>query len=77
MINITLNFYYINNKIMYLLCYFCRKMPTYKLTYFPIKGLAEPIRFIFSYAGVEFTDYRFDKEKDWPTLKPSNFEISH
>ncbi|XP_015519130.1 glutathione S-transferase-like [Neodiprion pinetum] len=45
-------------------------MPTYKLTYFPIKGLAEPIRFILSYGGVDFVDDRFDRE-DWPKLKPS------
>ncbi|KAL2738530.1 glutathione S-transferase-like [Vespula maculifrons] len=47
-----------------------RKMPSYKLTYFPVKALAEPIRFIFSYAGVEFEDVRFDRE-DWPKIKPS------
>ncbi|KAF7388382.1 hypothetical protein HZH68_012324 [Vespula germanica] len=47
-----------------------RKMPSYKLTYFPVKALAEPIRFIFSYAGVEFEDVRFDRE-DWPKIKPT------
>nr|XP_050860664.1 glutathione S-transferase-like [Vespula vulgaris]XP_050860665.1 glutathione S-transferase-like [Vespula vulgaris] len=45
-------------------------MPSYKLTYFPVKALAEPIRFIFSYAGVEFEDVRFDRE-DWPKIKPT------
>lgn len=46
-------------------------MPSYKLTYFPIKALAEPIRFLFSYAGVEFEDVRFDRN-DWPTkIKPT------
>ena len=44
-------------------------MPHYKLTYFPVKALGEPIRFLFSYGGVEFEDYRFDRE-DWPKLKP-------
>ncbi|XP_076544707.1 uncharacterized protein LOC117601415 [Osmia lignaria lignaria] len=44
-------------------------MPHYKLTYFPGKGLAEAIRFLFSYGGVEFEDYRFNTE-DWPKLKP-------
>ncbi|XP_066602106.1 glutathione S-transferase-like [Prorops nasuta] len=43
--------------------------PKYKITYFPVKALAEPIRFIFSYAGVEFEDDRFDRE-NWPKLKP-------
>ncbi|XP_023248019.1 glutathione S-transferase [Copidosoma floridanum] len=45
-------------------------MPTYKVIYFPVKALAEPIRFLFSYAGVEFIDDRFDREK-WPTIKPT------
>ncbi|XP_015519132.2 glutathione S-transferase-like isoform X1 [Neodiprion virginianus] len=45
-------------------------MPTYKLTYFPTKGVAEPIRFILSYGGVDFVDDRFNRE-DWPKLKPS------
>lgn len=45
-------------------------MPSYKLTYFPIKGLAEPIRLLLSYGGVEFEDDRFNVE-DWPKLKPS------
>ncbi|XP_003703954.2 uncharacterized protein LOC100881165 [Megachile rotundata] len=44
-------------------------MPQYKLTYFPVKALGEPIRFLFSYGGVEFEDFRFNRE-DWPKLKP-------
>ncbi|XP_076656366.1 uncharacterized protein LOC143361011 [Halictus rubicundus] len=44
-------------------------MPTYKLTYFPVTALGEPIRFLLSYGGAEFEDYRFDK-KDWPKIKP-------
>jgi len=44
--------------------------PTYKLTYFNVKGLGEPIRFLLSYGGVEFEDHRIDKE-EWPQLKPS------
>jgi hypothetical protein len=43
--------------------------PTYKLIYFPVKALAEPIRFLLSYGGVEFEDYRFEREQ-WPQLKP-------
>ncbi|XP_066254758.1 glutathione S-transferase-like [Euwallacea similis] len=42
--------------------------PKYKLTYFPIAGLAEQIRFLFSYGGIEFEDHRIDPES-WPTLK--------
>ncbi|XP_015183848.1 PREDICTED: glutathione S-transferase-like [Polistes dominula] len=46
-------------------------MPSYKLTYFAGKGLAESIRFIFSYAGVEFEDDTFDSN-DWLTkIKPT------
>jgi len=45
-------------------------MPSYKLIYFPITALAEPIRLLFNYAGIEFEDERFDKE-DWPKLKPT------
>lgn len=36
----------------------------YKLTYFPIKGLAEPNRFLLVYLGEDFEDYRFDRD-DW------------
>ncbi|KAK0182785.1 hypothetical protein PV327_000884 [Microctonus hyperodae] len=45
-------------------------MPSYKITYFPVKALAEPIRFILSYAGVEFEDERFERE-NWPKIKPN------
>ncbi|OAD57199.1 Glutathione S-transferase [Eufriesea mexicana] len=45
-------------------------MPSYKLTYFPVKGLGEPIRFLFSYAGIPFEDDRFTTE-DWPKIKPT------
>lgn len=47
-------------------------MPSYKLIYFPITALAEPIRFLLNYAGIEFEDERFDR-KDWPKLKPSMY----
>jgi hypothetical protein len=43
--------------------------PTYKLTYFNVKGLGEPIRCRLSYGGVEFEDHRVEKE-DWPQIKP-------
>nr|AUO28662.1 glutathione S-transferase sigma [Lasioderma serricorne]QWV59558.1 glutathione S-transferase sigma 1 [Lasioderma serricorne] len=43
---------------------------TYKLTYFPVKALAEPIRFLLRYAGVEFEDVGITKEH-WPEIKNS------
>ncbi|KAF2904004.1 hypothetical protein ILUMI_02175 [Ignelater luminosus] len=44
--------------------------PAYKLTYFPVKALGEPLRFLMSYGGIEFEDYRFERE-NWPNLKPN------
>ncbi|CAB0041531.1 unnamed protein product [Trichogramma brassicae] len=44
-------------------------MPSYKVTYFPVKALAEPIRFLLSYGDIEFVDDRFNRE-DWPKIKP-------
>ncbi|XP_075215811.1 glutathione S-transferase-like [Lycorma delicatula] len=41
-----------------------------KLTYFPVKALAEPIRWLLSYLDIEFEDYRFEREQ-WPSIKPS------
>jgi prostaglandin-H2 D-isomerase / glutathione transferase len=42
---------------------------TYKLTYMDMPGSAEQIRFIFAYAGVEFTDNRI-KYSEIAALKP-------
>ncbi|EEB14151.1 glutathione S-transferase, putative [Pediculus humanus corporis] len=44
--------------------------PKYKLIYFPVTALGEPIRFLLSYGNLEFEDYRFKRE-DWPKIKPS------
>ncbi|KAB0792009.1 hypothetical protein PPYR_13970 [Photinus pyralis] len=44
--------------------------PAYKLTYFPVKALAEPIRLLMSYGKLEFEDFRFDRD-DWPQIKPT------
>ena len=38
-------------------------MPSYKLTYFNAKGLAEVPRFLFAKAGVEYEDVRLDNEQ--------------
>lgn len=45
-------------------------MPTYKLTYFNVKALAEPLRLLLSYGGADFEDVRLEKE-NWPAVKNS------
>lgn len=45
---------------------------TYKLTYFNITGLAEPIRFLLSYLNIDFEDVRIEYEH-WPSIKTSMF----
>ncbi|XP_015369437.1 PREDICTED: glutathione S-transferase-like [Diuraphis noxia] len=42
----------------------------YKVTYFNITALAEPIRFLLSYLNIDFEDFRFEREQ-WPALKPT------
>uniref|UniRef100_A0A6M2DQM2 glutathione transferase n=1 Tax=Xenopsylla cheopis TaxID=163159 RepID=A0A6M2DQM2_XENCH len=44
-------------------------MPTYKLTYFDVKGIGEPLRLLLSYGGVSFEDVRITFEQ-WPSVKP-------
>lgn len=48
--------------------------PSYKLYYFNIKALAEPIRYILAYGGIEYEDVRVERA-DWPALKPSKFNL--
>jgi hypothetical protein len=49
-------------------------MPAYKLHYFNITGLGEPIRFLFHYGGIEYEDIRYNAE-DWPEAKKSKLLI--
>ncbi|KAG5881473.1 hypothetical protein JTB14_026530 [Gonioctena quinquepunctata] len=44
--------------------------PAYKVTYFDVTALAESIRFLLSYGGLEFEDVRIPREQ-WPTVKES------
>ncbi|KAJ7389531.1 hypothetical protein OS493_030916 [Desmophyllum pertusum] len=45
-------------------------MPRYVLTYFNVRGRAEPIRLLFHVAGVEFEDKRLTSE-EWAVMKTS------
>ena len=46
-------------------------MSTYKLSYFNLTGLGEPIRLLFHYSNTKFEDNRIEME-NWPKLKESN-----
>lgn len=48
--------------------------PTFKLTYFNVKALAEPTRYLFAYGGIEYEDVRINEE-EWAALKPSKHQI--
>uniref|UniRef100_A0A1B6LRQ1 glutathione transferase n=1 Tax=Graphocephala atropunctata TaxID=36148 RepID=A0A1B6LRQ1_9HEMI len=41
-----------------------------KLTYFPIAGLGEPIRYMLAYLGKEYEDHRVGG-KEWLAIKPT------
>lgn len=50
---------------------FAEKMTsTYKLTYFDIRGKAEPARLVFAQVGVPYEDIRIRQDK-WAEMKPS------
>lgn len=38
-------------------------MPT--LAYYAVRGLAQPIRFLLAYLGIEFTDKHYTERDDW------------
>nr|UUB32730.1 glutathione S-transferase GSTs2 [Dendroctonus valens] len=44
--------------------------PKYKLIYFNTYGRAEPLRYIFAYAGQDYV-YEIIEKEDWPKLKPN------
>lgn len=50
--------------------------PPYKLTYFDIMGLAEPIRLLLSYGNLEFEDCRVPRES-WPNIKASKYRFTN
>lgn len=45
-------------------------MPSYKVIYFNVKALAEPLRFLLSYGNIDFEDVRVEKD-DWAAMKSS------
>lgn len=47
---------------------------TYTLFYFNVKALAEPLRYLFAYGGIEYEDVRVTRD-EWPALKPSMYTI--
>lgn len=47
--------------------------PKYKLIYFNLRVLGEPIRFMLNYLGVPFEDVRIDRDKEWAAVKESTF----
>lgn len=47
-------------------------MSSYKLSYFNLTALGEPIRMLFNYGEINFEDNRFERD-DWPNIKPSMF----
>ena len=49
-------------------------MPSYKLTYFPVRGRAELARIIFHYTKTPFEDIRV-KGEEWQALKKSKQTI--
>jgi len=42
----------------------------YTLFYFNVKALAEPLRYLFAFGGIEYEDVRVTRD-EWPALKPT------
>ena len=49
-------------------------MPSYKLHYFNVTGIGEPIRFLLSYVNANFEDRRIEIE-DWQKHQAGNLKI--
>ncbi len=47
------------------------EIPKLKFYYFNVKGLGEPIRFLFAYGRLDYEDVRIEYS-DWPAIKSSN-----
>jgi len=47
-------------------------MASYKLTYFNVAGLGEPIRYLLSYGKIPFEDVRVTRE-EWASRKDSTY----
>lgn len=45
----------------------------FKVIYFNVKALAEPLRFLLAYGAIDFDDVRIARE-EWPALKSSKFK---
>lgn len=48
-------------------------MVHYKLYYFNVRNIGEPIRLILHYANQPFEDYRCHSMEEWAKLKPSEY----
>jgi len=44
-------------------------MPQYKLVYFPARGRAEAIRYLFAYGKIPYEDQEVDFIQEWPEMK--------
>ena len=54
-------------------------MPTYKLSYFDVRGRAEVARLLFVKSGTEFEDNRLDffLTDEWPQFKAKTSEYKY